>query len=111
MSGALRRLIERQIQKALAEGKLEGLEGEGKPLPEHPEAAFVDAAEAAGYRIMAEAGAMPEEFILKRRLEEAQAAYRAAKGTTDEKAAMAQVADVQMRLAIAQDARRKFMKS
>lgn len=34
MTRSFDRLVEQQIQKALAEGKLSGLEGEGKPLPD-----------------------------------------------------------------------------
>ena len=34
MTQSLNRLVERQIQKAHADGKLRGLEGEGKPLPD-----------------------------------------------------------------------------
>ena len=36
MSRKLRALTEAQIRKAEAEGKLKGLEGEGKPLPHRP---------------------------------------------------------------------------
>ena len=59
MTLALNRMIERQIQKALAEGKLQGLEGEGKPLPDRTGEAFTDMATAVATRIMAEAGALP----------------------------------------------------
>ncbi|MGR3608924.1 MAG: DnaJ family domain-containing protein, partial [Sulfitobacter sp.] len=51
------RLVERQIQKALAEGKLRGLEGEGRPLADRSGEAFIDMATAVAGRIMAEAGA------------------------------------------------------
>src|SRR6056297_3524542 len=50
MSDRFGKLAERQMQKALAEKKLSGLEGEGHPLPERPEAAFVDAGEAVADR-------------------------------------------------------------
>lgn len=103
------RLTEQQIAKARAEGKLSGLAGEGKPLPEHPEAALVDAGTAVGHRIMAEAGALPEEIGLKRQLAEAKAAYADAP-KADKKAAMARIADLELKLSIAQDARRKFLK-
>ena len=111
MSRKFQRLTEAQVKKAEAEGKLRGLAGEGKPLPEHPENAFIDAGDAVGHRIMAEAGALPEEILLKRELETAKAAYREAKDTAKEREAMSRIADVQMRLSIAQDARRKFLKS
>ncbi|MDG4647385.1 DUF1992 domain-containing protein [Roseibacterium sp. SDUM158017] len=60
------RLAERRMRKALAEGKLSGLAGEGRPLPERPEDAFVDPGEAVGYRIMHEHGALPEEIALRK---------------------------------------------
>ncbi len=34
MLGSLGKLVERQIKKAQAEGQLEGLDGEGQPLPD-----------------------------------------------------------------------------
>ncbi len=43
----------------LAKGKVCSFEGEGKPLPDRPKEAYVDAGEAAGYRRMAEAGDPP----------------------------------------------------
>jgi hypothetical protein len=104
------RMVERQILKAQAEGKLTNLRGEGQPLPDHPEAAYTDAAQAAGFRIMAEAGALPEEIPLGRAVDAVKAEL---KGTTDpaeRKALMAKLADLEMRRSIAQDARRKFLK-
>jgi hypothetical protein len=100
-------LAERQILKAKAEGQLTGLKGEGKPLPY---SGYGDAAETAGFRIMAEAGALPREFTLK---DERDAQAKLLAGLTDpedRKAAMAKLADIEMRLAIEQDARRKFLK-
>ena len=96
--------------KARAEGKLSGLAGEGKPLPDHPEAAFVDPGEAVGYRIMAEHGALPEELRLRKELNEAKAARAAAEGDAAKPAAMARIAEVQMKISIAEEARRRFMR-
>jgi len=110
MSRNLRQLTESQIRKAMAEGQLTGLEGEGKPLPDHPEAAYIDGADAIGHRIMAEAGALPEEILIKRRIEAAKAEWQAARGTPGEKSAMAKIAELQTRLSIAEEARRKFLK-
>ncbi len=110
MPDRFKSLAERQILKAKAEGQLEGLAGEGKPLPDHPEEAYLDAGEAIAHRMMAEAGALPEEVLLKRQLAEAKEAWAEAKGTEGEKAAMARIAEIEMKLSIAQDARRKFMK-
>lgn len=106
----LNALIERQIQKARLEGKLSGLEGEGKPLPERPGDAFVGAAEAAGFRIMAEAGVVPEEISLKKQAEVQRVHLATLSDPDARKAAMAELARLEMRRAIAEEARRKFMK-
>ena len=72
MTRAFRTLVERQIGKAAAQGQLTGLAGEGRPLPDRAGEALVDPALAAGHRIMAEAGALPEEFRIKAELEAAE---------------------------------------
>ena len=104
------RMTEAQIRKAEAEGKLKNLEGEGKPLPRRPGDALIDPGEAVGFRIMAEAGALPEEIALKAQLDAARAAWQAATDEADKKRLMARIADIQMRYEIARDARRKFMR-
>ncbi|MBY6162074.1 DUF1992 domain-containing protein [Mameliella alba] len=106
----LSRLTEAQIRKAEAEGKLSNLEGEGKPLAQRPGDALIDPGEAVGFRIMAEAGALPEEVGLKAQLEAARADWQAASDPADKKRLMARIADLQMRYEIARDARRKFMR-
>ena len=73
------RLTEAQIRKAEAEGQFKDLPGVGKPLPDHPEEAYASGGETVGYRIMAEAGAIPEEFKLKAAMDEARSAVQAAK--------------------------------
>ena len=103
-------MVERQILKAQAEGKLSGLAGEGKPLPERPENAVTDAATLAGFRIMAEAGALPEEIRLKKEADAIRAAYATETDDARRKALMGQLAQVEMRRAIAEDARRKFLR-
>jgi hypothetical protein len=109
MSQSLGRLVERQIQKALAEGKLQGLEGEGKPLPDRSSEAFSDMATAVAVRIMAEAGTLPEEFKIKKLLEAARENYRAAKTEDEKHVAMALIAELEQRYNIAVEARRRFM--
>ncbi|MEM9342711.1 MAG: DnaJ family domain-containing protein [Pseudomonadota bacterium] len=109
MSQSLSRLVERQIQKALAEGKLQGLAGEGKPLPERSGEVFTDMATAVATRIMAEAGALPEEFRIKKLLEAAKLRYREAESAEEKHIAMALIADLQQRYNIAVEARRKFL--
>lgn len=105
----LSRLAERQMQKARLKGQLEGLEGEGKPLPDRTGDAFTSAGDAVGFRIMAEAGVLPEEIVLKKRvLAKMEELSRLPEGAA-RKAAMAELADLQMRQAMAEEARRNFM--
>lgn len=110
MSQNFNRLVECQIQKALAEGKLQDLEGEGKPLPDRSGEAFTDMATAVAVRIMAEAGTLPEEFKIKKLLEAAKQAYRMIDGDEEKRVAMALIADLEQRYNIAVDARRRFMR-
>ena len=109
MSHSFDRLVERQIQKALAEGKLSGLEGEGKPLPDRTGEAFTDIATGVASRIMAEAGALPEEFKIKKLLEAANQSYRESESDDAKHVAMALIADLQQRYNIAVEARQRFM--
>ena len=55
---------EQAITRARAQGQLSGLPGESKPLPDHPGDAFISAGDAVGFRIMAKAGVLREEFPL-----------------------------------------------
>jgi hypothetical protein len=110
MTQSFDRIVERQIQKALAEGKLHGLEGEGKPLPDRSGEAFTDMATAVAVRIMAEVGALPEEFKIKKLLEAAKQNYREAESDEARHVAMALIAELQQRYNIAVEARRRFMR-
>lgn len=103
------KLIERQILKAQMEGKLKGLAGEGKPLPEHPEEVHVTPADAAGFRIMAEAGVLPEEIVLKKQADALRVQLAGVSDEAGRKALMAQLSDIEMRRAIAEEARRRFL--
>lgn len=109
MSHWFERLAERRMLKARAEGKLEGLAGEGKPLPNRPEEALIDPGQAVGYRIMAEHGALPEEIALKKQIAEAKAAYADATDDDTKRTAMTRLAELEMKYAIASEARKKFM--
>lgn len=104
------RLGEQQIAKARLRGGLQGLAGESQPLPDRPGDAFVSAGDAVGFRIMAEAGVLPEELTLNKRA----AGLRTHLGTlSDEmarRAVIADLANVEMRKAITEEARRKFLK-
>ena len=106
----LTRMVERQTAKARAEGKLSGLEGEGRPLPDRPGDAFVDPGVAAGFRIMAEAGALPEEIRLGKEIEAVREAYARAGNAEERARLMAALAELEMRRGIAEDARRHLFR-
>ena len=106
----LSRLAERQIQKSRLKGGLQGLAGEGKPLPDRPGDAFVSAGDAIGFRIMAEAGVLPEEITLKKQAQAQRAHLATLTDPEARKAAMAELARLEMRQAIAEESRRRFLK-
>ncbi|MEX0316707.1 MAG: DUF1992 domain-containing protein [Ruegeria sp.] len=106
----LQDLIERQIRKAQAEGQLDGLEGEGAPLPDRSSEALSDPALAAGHRVMVQAGVLPEEFEIKKKLDAARTHYASLTDPEERKAAMSRLADLEMRYNMARDARRAFMR-
>lgn len=106
----LSRLAERQIQKARLKGQLQGLEGEGKPLPDRPGDAFISAGDAAGFRIMAQAGVLPEEITLKKQAAAQRAHLATLTDPAERKAAMAELARIEMLQAIAEESRRKFLR-
>ncbi len=101
-------LAERQIKKAQAEGQLDGLKGAGKPLPDEGHGDF---AAAAGFRVMAEAGALPKEIELKKAVDQQRAVLLAETAPDARKREMAKLADLELRLAIEVEARRKFYKT
>lgn len=109
MLGSLQKLIERQIQKARLRGQLEGLEGEGQPLPERPEEAFVDVGEAVGFRMMAQAGVVPEEIRIKKELDAHKARLAKLIDPEERKKAMAEFARLELRYNIARESRQKFL--
>ncbi len=110
MTDRLQRLVEQQIAKAIAEGQLTGLDGEGKPLPDRTGEATGDITMGIAMRIMADAGAVPEEIKWKKSLEAARAAYGDASTEEEKRAAMALIAQLELRYNIAVEARRAFMK-
>ena len=109
MFRGLQNLIERQIQKARLRGQLTELEGEGKPLPERPEEAFVDVGEGVGFRMMAQAGVVPEEIQIKKELDAHKANLAKLTDPEDRKQAMAEFARLELRYNIAREARQKFL--
>lgn len=110
MLGSFGKLVEHQIKKAQAEGQLDRLEGEGQPLPDRSSEAQTDPALAAGHRIMAQAGVLPEEFNIKKELDAARKTYASQTDPEERKATMAQIAELEMRYNMARDARRAFLR-
>jgi len=110
MPPSLSAIVEQQIKKAIAEGQLDHLEGAGKPLPDRSSRAHVDAAMLVAGRLMAESGALPEEFEIKKRLDAARVAYGRARTGPERRVAMALVADLELRYDIAVEARRRFFR-
>lgn len=105
--GWLERIAERMMLKARAEGKLSGLEGEGRPLPDR---SMERDATAAGFRIMAQAGVLPEEIVLKKQVIAAQERVAGLPEGPERAALLAEIARLQMRQAIAEEARRRFLR-
>lgn len=106
----LSRLAESRMLAARAKGELANLPGMGKPLPDRPGDAFVSPGDAMGFRIMAEAGVLPEEIILKKQVAAQMAHLATLTDDAARKAAMAELARLQMRQSMAEEARRAFLK-
>ncbi len=104
------RLAERRMLAARAEGKLDHLAGEGKPLPDRLEPVGLDPLDAIGFRIMHEAGFVPQELQLGRLLEEAKADWVAARDPEERDRLMARIADLEMRRNVARETRLNFMR-
>lgn len=106
----LNRIAERRMRLAEAKGDLRGLEGEGKPLPDRPGDALIDAGDAVGFRIMAEAGVLPEEIVLKKQVAAQKVHLARLTDATERNVALAELARLEMRQAMAEDARRAFLR-
>ena len=104
------RLAERRMLAARAEGKLSNLAGEGQPLPPHPEEAYLDPLEALGFRIMHEAGFVPQELALGRELDEAKLAWISAYDDETRTRLMGRIAELEMRRNIARETRLQYMR-
>ena len=98
-------LTERRIQDAMEDGAFDNLPGAGKPLPAEDIGGPNDAVTLFGYRIMAEAGAVPEELRLRRELQEARAARDAATDSAERERLMREISDLGMRHAMAVEQR------
>jgi len=110
MMSWLSRMAERQMTKARLQGQLQGLAGEGRPLPDRTGDTFVSAGDAIGFRIMAEAGVLPEEITYKKQAIALRATLATLTDAQAIKSTMAELARVEMRQAMAEDARRAFLK-
>ena len=110
MARSLSQIVESQINKAIAEGQFEKLDGAGLPLPDRSGMAYTDMATQVAVRIMAESGTLPEEFQIKKLLEPAREAYRNARSEEEERVAMALIAELDQRYNTAVEARRRFMR-
>ncbi len=102
-----RELAEQQIKKAQAEGQLDDLKGAGKPLKPREGGDVVSA----GMGIMAEAGVLPREIELKKEIEAQRRVLQGASGESNRKTEMKKLADLELLLAIEEEARRKFYKT
>ncbi|ATG46281.1 DUF1992 domain-containing protein [Celeribacter ethanolicus] len=100
-------LSERQILKAQAEGQLDNLKGAGKPLNTRSG----NDTDAAGFRIMAEAGVVPREFEMRKEIEALNAQLKETVEAEARKALIRQIAQVQLRLDIEVEARRKYYRT
>ena len=97
-------LTERQIPKAQAEGQFDNLKGAGNPLNVEVDGS----AESIGFRIMAEAGVIPREIQLRKAIEVQSQILRETTGEEARKREMIKLGDLQLRLSIEQEARRRF---
>ena len=59
---------------------------------------------------MAQAGVLPEEFEIRKKLDTARKEYATLTDPEARKSAMARIADLEMRYNMARDARRAFMR-
>ena len=100
-------LTEQRIQQALEDGAFDNLPGAGKPLPQDDIGGPNDPVMLFGYRIMAEAGAVPEELRLRRELQEARAAWRESDDEAERARLMTKISELGMRHAMAVEQRRR----
>ena len=98
------------MRLAEARGELSGLEGEGNPLPDRPGHAFSSAADAVGFRIMAKAGVLPEEITFRKQAAAQREHLATLTNPEERKAAMAELARLELKQAMAEEARRAFLR-
>lgn len=102
----LSKFAEQQIQKAQREGQLDNLKGAGKPLKVETTA---DPVTSFGYDVMHQAGVVPAEIDLKKAIQKQAQKLQNITDPEEYKREMRIFSDLQTRLGITEDARRKFM--
>lgn len=102
-----RDLADHQIRKAEVEGQFDNLKGAGKPLDLQTGGDMASV----GFRIMADAGVVPREIELKKAAEAQRIVVRDTSEPEVRKREMAKLADLELRIAFEQDARRKFFRA
>lgn len=92
-------LINAKVKEAEAEGAFDDLEGAGKPLSrtDDPNGHYL-------HRVMQEAGAVPEFVALSQNVANLRARLRETADRTERKRLMAEIAELEPRLAIAKEA-------
>ena len=100
-------LIERQIRKAELEGQFRDLPGAGKPLPELD--GSLGPAEQLANRMLRESGTVPPEVQLRQAVEKARKRLKTLPDGDARKAAMKELADAELRLSLALEARSRFI--
>lgn len=100
-------LARRRIDAAAHRGELRGLAGEGRPLDP---TRLRETADDVLSRIMADAGAVPEEIALNRQILAARDVLATLDDPEERKAAAKEIAMLDLRRNIAADARRKSMR-
>lgn len=103
MTHPLESLIDQIVAEAMAKGELDDLPGAGKPLP--PER---DPQNALMNRMVKEAGGVPPAVSLKQQVTEATARLRRISDPTERKAAMKDLADLQLKLTLALETHRRY---
>ncbi len=101
------KLAEARIKQAERSGKLSGLVGEGKPLKASTSDGSV---EAFGYGAMAGEGVLPEEIETKKLIAKQKEVLQNIADPDTRKLEMKKLADLQMRLSMQEEARRKYFR-
>lgn len=101
----LDKLAEANIRRAQREGKLDKLAGEGKPLKRSASSGSV---EAFGYGAMASEGVVPEEIELRKEIDLQKEVLAKTTDPEQKKSEMKKLGELQMRLSMQEEARRRY---